>query len=391
MTCLNLVTDCGADPTGQANALPAFQEAMDAFAQETPAWTGANQGRHGGSIYLPTGRYRIDGELVIDRAVTIWCDHGGRNPTAVLEHVAESARSAVFVATSGDDINNPSGAWSTIRNVGVRSMVSGGNASGILMHAPARVEGVRVQDFARDCIEVDGTRIQGEPKRNCNRYAVRDAYLKGAGRYGFSVCGEDANAGNLHAVETGGCGVAGFYDSAFLGSTNYIGCYSEVDNGAHFVHDGPSNRTLYLGCYTEGPGVTAATLDKLGVWISGVAGGPVEGDGLAILNGQQISGLQTYNSDGSETIRTAFGRGPDAVMRWQGEEDEYEWSVAKKDGWYHVLHGNTTAWSALRFRRNGSAIEVSFPKATVDFPKGWTSGAHSVASLVARLEALENA
>ena len=66
-----VTTDFNADPTGVKNSLDAFQTAL----------TKLGENRRGGVLFVPAGRYRISGKLVIPTGVTIRGERqaGGRN------------------------------------------------------------------------------------------------------------------------------------------------------------------------------------------------------------------------------------------------------------------------------------------------------------------------
>ena len=397
------VLDFGADPTGAADSLQAFRDAIESFSEPDAqgnvlkTWPSAfGEVNHGGVVQVPRGMYRLSAPLVLDRSVRLVGEGGGPLPASTLVADHDTGPGVVIKTTNGN-VNARGGVGCRLEGLGIWGV--GCSHDGVYMELAAQLDRVRVHGFGGHGVQIDGSKpVDGnDVVRNCNNWRLRDCLLTNNDKNGLYVHGGDGNAGRADGVVTSGNGLHGFLDSAFLGGTVYSACYSEADNGrlwdeqamgpfSHFHHEGNANRTVYEGCYVEGL-KTSATLGPLGIWISGVNGGGVEG-GFAIEAFNKLSGIQMQNGSGSHHIRSAFGLGPNMALRMQSDDESHEWSIKRNDGYWWLAWANSTAHAPLRFRRDydNGVSEVQFPKGL----EVRVGGKYvSFDELVARIEALE--
>lgn len=321
------VIEFGADPTGSADSLAAFESAMRAAVKSNRYL----------KIIIPSGEYVLSDTWVVDHPVEIegsgtvfhHCStikvypgrdgmrvlypsgagakisrlkvipHGGTSIwvsglpcTPELTTAFPSSGYAGFVyrckATRG---THRTGAtepvWPTTEGATVRDgdvVWVAVYAAGIKLLGSAQVEDVFVSGFAGDGFSVPAS--TGD-SNNANGWQFNRCLATGCAGWGFHTVGADANAGIAINCLTLQNNLGGFLESSALGNT-YVQCLAEgngvkgVGIGFLVPTDAAVNNSLFLGCYLEGG--QSSSINGKAMWFGGVEGGHVYGSGNIIRN-----------------------------------------------------------------------------------------------------------
>ena len=246
------VLDFGADPTGQTDSLPAFQTAIHSIPYEFRLAEPV-RAEH---IYVPRGRYRLDGSLIIDRAVWIQGDGGRHRRSATVIELSQGSSiefKSDFDSSGSGSASTPNGAGSRISDLALfGSGVNGTphNASEIICYKSPVLENLHVGGFTGTNASgpVAGIELVGSGGiGNVNGWRLTNVVFEEC-NIGLYVYGGDCNGGSAITCEAYGCGTA-FHDESFLGNL-LLGCLAEGNITSYYV-DGATNRTLLVGCYKE--------------------------------------------------------------------------------------------------------------------------------------------
>lgn len=278
------VLDHGADPTGGADALAAFEAAIEAAALPQQ---GPYDGR-GGVVLVPAGDYRLSGQLRIRRRVTLWGEGGFGRLGASRITLEQAAPTMTGDATAhleicGLDGQSPLRAsHTTLRGLEIRG--------DIYAWAPVHLDDVQVKGG----IWIDGTDAEHAPGlgegavRNANGWSLRMVRVEDAADWGVKITGQDANGGRALGVDVIGC-AHGILDSAFLSST-WIGCTVECFGGQSIRAEGV--RKTFISCYVELGSDPIELTDKTQIWIGGNPGPGFATSEALILRDGQVTGLE---------------------------------------------------------------------------------------------------
>lgn len=241
------VLDFGADPTGVADSLPAFQAAIASF----PTDFDSQFYSQGGTVIVPEGNFYLSNTLEINRNIVL---KGLSSP-----YVYATGLSILTFADNCDGIHGTYYTNSTTGKMGAgftidslyitRQTTLGTVGSGIFLEVTARIVNCSILGFRENGIKIIGN-TGSIPSTNANTWLVSQCTMLLNGTNGLYVNGADANTGNCFNVLTNSNGGWGIYDSSFLGNT-YTGCISETNILGPYKSDSANARNIFLGCYSE--------------------------------------------------------------------------------------------------------------------------------------------
>lgn len=396
------VLDYGADPTGVADSLAAFNAAE----------------ADGKIVMIPPGSYRLTNTWVIDHAVNIigaGQTTGGTflvpvqgvdgirvaypsGSRAILEQfsispnvgtpvwlanqtafasvgsttVATVYNGLVFVATSGANTGATQPVWPTVVG-GTVSDTAGTNpvqwvareTAGIRLEAPATVRSVAISNFPVHGVAVIASLGAGQ---NANGFFIEDTISTLNKAWGFYTRGGDANGGsfvNNIAYTNGVAGatgtVGGFYDHSALGN-NYFGNTAEGNQQYSYlcpldnVETNASNSSTYVANYSESGQLIR--INNKASWFGDARGGlpygngqivtPYRANSLVIKNDSNDDGTgittQTIIGTPGYDYFLEFNYSPDANRRLTLQANQLN-SVGRTGvlGW--VYDGTRTPWA----------------------------------------------
>jgi len=269
------VLDFGADPTGVADSLAAFNAAIASF--NDPVHTS-----RGGTIFVPRGYYYLSGTLDIKKHINLLGDGVGYDPTTTIWAPVTYLRfptntTGIRIHSSLDSGDTNSGAYTQIKNLTIKSTTKGTTGHGIWASARVILDTLIISDFGKNGVNLVASAGAGTGNANCFRFDTVES--SGNGNNGFYIEGSDVNAGVLNnCIASSNSGV-GFYDAGFLGNT-YTGCLAE-GNLPTFIGTGAISGTtltvsavtsgyLPVGTIISGSGVTSGT--TITDWVSATGG-----------------------------------------------------------------------------------------------------------------------
>lgn len=348
------VLDYGADPTGVADSLAAFDAALAATSALNTLM-----------LVIPPGNYKMSNTWVIDRPVhvlgsgtrpsaggsTLYVNVGAgcdgilvkyfvSSPTdigahkSILEnfHIVSSSGVAawqpnltnyylagtstvistayngfVYVCVSGTDTGPTEPTWPTTEGAQVTEVGAFANPvvwecryiAGLKLNATCTVRNIEVSSWPGDGISVYAS-TGDSPATNANGFRIYDCTVGLCYRWGFFTQGADANGGVIQgctAIINGTSGasvdVGGFCDNSFLGNV-YVGNIAEnnVQYG-YLVPDNASvNNSTFYGNYCESGSLV--NINQVASWHG--AGGTVRPYGSGqIISPFRINTLYVYN------------------------------------------------------------------------------------------------
>ena len=268
------VLDFGADPTGVADSLAAFNAAIASFTD--PVHTS-----RGGTIFVPRGYYSLSGTLNISKHINLIGDGDGFAPaTTIWAPVTYLSfpinTTGIRVYSNVDSGNGNSGAFSSIKNLTLKCASVGTTGHGIWSSAIIYLDTVQIEGFAQNGVNLVAT---SSVSGNANVFRFDNVSSGANGQNGFFIQGTDVNAGLLNKCQASENKGVGFFDAGFLGNT-YVGCLAE-GNLPTFVGTGAISGTtltvsavtsgyLPVGTIITGSGVTSGT--TITDWVSATGG-----------------------------------------------------------------------------------------------------------------------
>lgn len=301
-----------------------------------------------GTVYLPSGTYRLTASLRVRATQSIMGDPVGTNfrqPTIL----AFSPGIPGIVVE--DDSTTGGGQETTISNMviwGLYKQTTQVAASGIECHAGVRIERCRVTGFKGHGILISA----GVPATRANLWQVRDCQLDTNDGDGLHVEGGDANGGLAEEVSATANGGWGIKDDSGLGNT-YIACHTRTNvAGAYSIGaGGPGksgvNASVLVGCYAEADNYRSEFGDMVW-WFGGTNATSVRGGQLilpgnakarfqssggivpplSVMGSRLLTGPVFSISNWSGGVRAAFsqdgtlslGLGPGEVVPGQGQD-----------------------------------------------------------------------
>jgi hypothetical protein len=268
------VLDFGADPTGVADSLAAFNAAIASFTD--PVHTS-----RGGTIFVPRGNYSLSGTINIRKHINLIGDGDGFAPTnniwAPVTYLSFPINTTgIRVYSNVDSGNGNSGAFSSIKNLTLKCASVGTTGHGIWSSALIYLDTVQIEGFAQNGVNLVAT---SSVSGNANVFRFDNVSSGANGQNGFFIQGSDVNAGLLNKCQASSNSGVGFFDAGFLGNT-YIGCLAE-GNLPTFIGTGAISGTtltvsavtsgyLPVGTIITGSGVTSGT--TITNWVSATGG-----------------------------------------------------------------------------------------------------------------------
>lgn len=375
------VLDHGADPTGTVKSDQAFAAAIA---------TGAR------IIDLPAGTYRLEHDLVLDRAVELRGAGGAFRAAATVLRLIGSATIRVTQA----------GQQSALVDLGIRGDRYGARDALVLATAPVHVSRCYLRDSGKHGIRIDGTAGVG----NANGWTLRDVWVENCGEaspgaygsdgYGVRIDGQDSqgDALGVHVVSSWG----GIADSSFLGCV-WVACHVEGCPKQGYLSE--SARSQWLGCYCEldSPAslgscvVVGGTLAAIARTANKIPAGKTS---PLVIDGSEIAPHLVRNVGGGSYVRVFTGTPADGrtALAMQAAEDSYEHGWRAEGGAgsqrWAFERARSALYEALSVTRVGHALgpdRVIVPKGVVvgTGAAQVTIDAAAWASVLARLAALE--
>lgn len=279
------VMDFGADPTGVADSLQAFKDAIASFT------TALDYSVYslGGTVVVPPGKYYLSGPLIINRNIVLTGVGSPKDNDAGISWLqfADNINGIVIVSAATSP-NGLQGDGATIRNLYIeRSVSSGGTfGSGIFLQNRGRIENCVIAKFRENGISIIAN--GGAPQStNANQWLISSTAVLQNGNNGLYVNGPDTNAGVCIELNATGNTGWGIYDDSFLGNT-YVGCHVDLNTAGAYKAEDPNARCVFLGCYSE-PGQPASDIAPPSIMIGGLQGAGVTAQTLYI--GASLSGV----------------------------------------------------------------------------------------------------
>lgn len=296
------VLDFGADPTGSASSVAAFNAAV----------------ANGGTVYVPSGTYKLNGKVTIDQDnTTLWlaadvtlllsgvaatqspfgnqihvvannCAVIGSGPSSVLQITGGSQANAVGIlhhsgflvrdlTIDGDKANGSAITDDTFMS-GVSIVVT--SAGGATADVNATVDNCEIRNFLQYGVNVYGDQANGVKVVNCNIHdngKVGDALSVGAGivvtravsdfcgvnnvlknnkKHGFFISSAGQN-GSYYNISNNSCHQNGGSGIAFLEESNLASVAGQGLSGICVTSNNCSGNTLH--------GIAVSTFDNVGL------------------------------------------------------------------------------------------------------------------------------
>lgn len=253
----------GARGDGTGDDLPAVLAALEHLRRQSPEPPrGDNFFVPGATLYFPPGRYALSRTLSLKQQVRLLGESRGNGVGSATTFLFPPNVTGILINRhntsdlEGSGPTTTSAEGSVLEGITVEAR-SGAErsspATGIYARARCTLIRCEAKNFARDGIALVANEA-GHRIGNCNQAALRDCSVRGNGRHGLWIVGDNANAcviENLDAVFNGGYG---FSDGTTIGQT-WIGGHS-ASNGKLGV--GPFNTTALVwhagGIYALLPG-----------------------------------------------------------------------------------------------------------------------------------------
>jgi hypothetical protein len=360
----------------------------------------------GGRILLPPGICYFSDALNITKPIFLQGAIGSEFSThgTVLKFAVDKSgiivnRHNTLNSTTVANNTYP-GAYETfISDLSIVSMghtVAGSN--GLWFRARASARNVLVQGFGSTGFKVVAELGGGVGREgNANSWFAENIRSYSNAGHGVEIEGCDSNAGTGINWDISGNGGYGILEHSCFGNT-HIGHHLSGNTVGQIHTSGGSNKSIFLGIYTEGPGPLPSHIAAPAISIGGLhaAGFTATSNGLIIDGTTLPAGGMSWNStnsgvlpvryaqmgdpDTSLTTLFAFGSTADGPAGWRLR---YDGSV------YYYQHGLSGSRVALQFPGTGATMRAwapGFPNGVVigDVGSGArvTSGAGSPAGVV---------
>lgn len=277
------VLDFGADPTGVADNVAAFNAAQ------------ASLQPLGGTVYIPPGTYKMSSTFTVGASISLL---GANLGDAYFEPYTYAASKLVFSGSSTGVIIYHN--WTSVKNIAILAIAKIGSFNGLEIQWRGYVENVTVAGFSGDGCNIVAT----GPSRNANLWRVSNSKFNDNGGNGFYVQGGDSNAGIGSGISCERNNGWGIWDSSFLGNT-YIGCHVAGNLGGAYKSDGASAANIFLGCYSEGDGTPKSFIAAPALVIGGLHGAGFTTTSTGAITGTRY-GKFTGNGLSSSVLDTAL-------------------------------------------------------------------------------------
>jgi hypothetical protein len=240
--------------------------------------------------------HAIGGTWVINKKLVI--EGGTKEATRILALTSGTYAAAPFAAAMVIPLNTtnvPSyagdGRRTKLSGFTIEAQSKFGSVRGLLICAPTYVYEVDTVGFSSDGLAIvagAASPILG----NANGTQVVNSNSNFNGGSGYYLLGDDANACILNGCRAFTNSQWGLYDDSLLGNT-YIGC--EADNntiGGFFSVKTKPNRSVYIGCYSEGNQPDVWNLNNLNIRIGSLG----EFDAKRTSEGLALFGLPSSDA-----------------------------------------------------------------------------------------------
>ena len=313
------VLDFGADPTGVADSLAAFNAAIASFSSFNSGYSG-----NGGVINVPPGTYKISNTLWIDKTIQLI---GQSSPYPYNEGVSRikftNAGDGIVFGWISGTYQTPSGTQgggALIKNLYITTTATTGTGNGIVINSKCSVEDVYLTGFKGHGIYAYAI---APTNGNANNFQIKNVKSYGNNLCGLYVVGADVNAGFIQALDASLNGQWGVYDSSFLGNT-YIACHTSGNGSGAYKSDNPNARNLFLNCYSESDQPTSV-ISAPAIMIGGIHGGAQPtGTGIFIRDGY-INNV-SLTADGTTSMQAGYGG---SIFGFSSTGDTNVWNWGK--------------------------------------------------------------
>jgi hypothetical protein len=346
------VIDFGADPTGVADSLAAFDAAVAAL----------QSGSRGGLLFIPRGTYTLSDTWEITCRMTIYGENQGEQPNTAASLLRFATnKTGIRVYSSFESPDGNSGAVTCIRDLCIESIVTGTIGHGIWASARVHLTNVTVDGFGENGINIvaSATARTG----NANLWSITNCLVRFNVAHGLYLDGNDVNAGvaiNLNCTSNGGVGI---YDSSFLGNT-YIACHVASNVGTPIITDNANAQSVFLGCYSEGgesafvsPTVVIGGIQSAESRITSTSTAFVLGGG-----GAYRKGFNYTNFKGAETIGSATGVDSSLMAAFSygassesGTFDAWKFKYDDVNNYWYWQFANSTNFEPIAYPNSASA------------------------------------
>ncbi len=322
------VIDYGADPTGVADSLLAFQDAIDSYADSGRVVIVVPQGIYYLSDTLEIGRpvhmvgagnHYITGSTLVFKTgkegirILYQGDVSGGGSRSIIESllvepltgtvawvadtpnyvpgvsavIATTYSGFVFEAISGTHAGSIEPTWPTVEGdtvteTGVADPVTweAHYIAGVKLFAAATIENVTATSFPGDGFSVFASTGDGN---NANGFGIHNSFATSNAGWGFFTQGADSNGGLIQNCTSFTNGIGGFQDNSFLGNT-YVANVTEANviYAYYVAATATNNRSTFLGNYAEG-GQTSS-INGSAMFIGGIQESGVYGTGNILRN-----------------------------------------------------------------------------------------------------------
>lgn len=227
------VRNFGADPTGVADSLSAFNAAMDSLPDS------------GGVLIVDSVFYCSD-TIVVNKPIAII---GTGSYAAASGIKFPGNKTGIRFNNSQLSGTGTSADGASVKNLSIRCINTQTSGHGIDVRASGVVvDGCFVTSFPEDGIHIFGD--MGLSQGNGNLWRVTNTEMVSCNGNGLRVHGADANAGLALNVSVKDCGGWSFIDESKLGNT-YVACHAAGSALGDYKNNGTTTYSTYLGCYSE--------------------------------------------------------------------------------------------------------------------------------------------
>ena len=325
----------GARGDGSTDDTDAIEAAIAAV-NEPPNWgvypAGSNAVR-GPVVYFPPGTYRLTSQVSVARVVHLrGAGSNSQYSATILQWDAGTSGLAfAYGSAYGAQVSDIA-----IVSGSVTAQPTLGTCDGIYSNARIYLKNVYVRGWNRDGVRVSASVAAAPPDQgNANLFRFENVDVEYAGRHGFYITGNDANAGLIHACSALVCGGTGFNDETGIGNT-YVMCHAAQCNQNYKLGiASTSNSSVAVGCYSEAGEIVPSALNQYASAFGGphsfASGGTFGHSYIAALAAPaSVLGDQLYRvrSGGKETWYLLGQTNADRPLRLGSAVDgsEIDWS-----------------------------------------------------------------
>jgi len=190
---------------------------------------------------------------------------------------------------------------------------------------------------------------------NANGWEIRSAHIEDSTSHGLYVQGSDSNCGLADAVSSITNGGVGIYSSAFLNST-FVACHADSNTGGNYKADGATNRSLFIGCYSEGSALQVIDNPSMviGGAVYGVTASSGQVKGFHAIDAQNFSGFRVKDNN----VAVSIGTRADEAINFKHNSDSYEWGIRRESGdsKWHLQRAYSAAATVMQLANDAAKI-----------------------------------